>query len=373
MAYVGGTGLEQGHSSELGTMSGTASVQTSVKRTGAYGLRCNPTTTATGFGRQGVYAPAHTNGNIANAWNQFYYRCAVNPAANDEPIFAAFNSILGLKFELRINSSRQLVAYDSALSVLGTGSTVIDLDTWYRLGVRTGTGAAGAYEVVINGASELSGTGNLLTQNNAQWSWGKQTNRNGNTVDFYYDDMVISDSGFPAGHVECLALLPNANGTYQTGTIGAGGGSHWENVEERPPDGNTTYLLTSQVIGEAETEALQSCSEAGITGSPTLLFAKMGLYCARDTVNSVFKGRLRSGSTDSDTASASVVSNYNTFQAIHAVDPATGAAWTLSGLDGVEVGVVEDSADEKTRFSQGLLSVFYEPGGAQKFWIFGPK
>jgi hypothetical protein len=354
-------GFESGASSERSTDSGTFSVQSTTKRTGNYALRIN--TSTTGFHRFNQFATDGntTNMNAADVYVRFYMRVATAPAANTENVFQAHDNT-NVKLELRLNSSRQLVAYDTALSVLGTGATALSLNTWYRIEVRVGTGAAATYEVKIDGVSELSGTGNLSTTNNARVDLGRTTNRNSQATDIYYDDFLIDDATYP-GAGQIVALTPDGDGNAVTWTIGAGAGNDWENVDEVPADDDTTYLLSTLSVGQASTVSLISSTAASISG--TIKAVKAFVRTKRDgAANGTFQLRLRSNTTNSDGANAASGSTYGVNQLIHAVDPATSAAWAVAALDSVEVGVEEAEATDRTRWTASMVMVDFEPAAA---------
>lgn len=362
MAILNITGFETGDASEaVGGLSGTASIVTSPVRTGTYALRCNPTTTGTGF--TSIQSHSSTTGAAASftpnthRYLRFYFRYATKPSSNHE-IICQISSGSGrgaTHLEVRLDSSGNLRAYRST-TALATGATVLAANTWYRIEVKRELGTNAAWEVKIDGVSEISGTANFGASTGTTLAIGKILNRNSNTVDFFFDDVSVSDSGYPgAGAV--LALLPNANGNYQTWSIGAGAGSHYENVDEVPHDSDTTYLLSSLGSGDAETEALQATATVGISG--TIAVAKSVAIAKRNGgTNGAVRLRLRSGSTDSDTsADATTTASYALLGRIYETDPATSSAWTTSGLDAVETGLIERSTTNASRLTFTALMV----------------
>src|SRR5688500_3220945 len=98
MALLRVCGFESGASGEIQTLGGTSSIQTTVKRTGSYALRCNPTTTATGYINIGKPTAAGIQGNYANLtlYTGFAFRAATLPAANSEEIYACYTGIAAL-------------------------------------------------------------------------------------------------------------------------------------------------------------------------------------------------------------------------------------------------------------------------------------
>lgn len=269
----------------------------------------------------------------------------------------SFTTATSTEVELRLNSSGNLAVYDSTPTVQSTGSTTLSSGTWYciELSNSQSGGVNNQWELKINGSVEASGTF-AIVNSVANVIVGKTINRNGNSVDFYYDDVAISDSAYP-GEGRCTLLVPNANGTYQTATIGAGAGSHYQNVDEVPHDSDTTYLVTDGASG-AETEAMSDTAGASVSG--TVNCAKAMCVLKRDgATNGSIKQRRRSGSTDSDLGSAfATTASYALCASLMDTDPATSSAWATSGIDGVEVGVVDQSAN-KTRVTACYLAVDY--------------
>lgn len=363
-------GFETGDTSEASATSGTLSVQNTTTRGSwsAYALRTNPTTTAIGrYQMQGRGATGQAlNNAVSNAtgWVRFYFRVATLPAASDEEFFNIYQTggTVG-KLTLRITSAGKIAAYDGTPTLITTGTAVLSTNTWYRIEVNCGTGVGAVVEWKVDGTTDVSTTATLSANNNGGIGFGKGTDRNGNSVDFYFDDALYSDTAYPGvGQVTCL--LPSANGNYQTWTIGAGVGSHWQIVDERPPDGNTSYLLSTLTAGNAETEALTDSGAAGVSGTVNSVLVLSDV--TRDgAAGGLIKVRLRSGSTDTDTAS-----NFTTTAAYLQIgkyfdtDPATTLAWTTGGLDGCETGVVEQSAANKSRITWTGLMVDYTPGTA---------
>lgn len=356
-------GFEMGTTIEGSATSGTFSVQNSVVRTGTYAFRSNPTTTATGFIRiVAVSADGNsvTDLGVPTAYIRFYFRYATKPASNYESIAQA-NATGTMKTRVLLNSTGTLSLMDTAASVVATGSTVLAQDTWYRIEFIVRNSSSGSYELRVDGSTELSGTGfNFGASDANRFLFGKSVNLNGNTVDFFYDDVMISDSAFP-GAGQISVMLPNANGNYQTWSIGAGSGSHYQIVNEVPPDGNTSYLLSTGVLTNAETEALQDTGTVGISG--TINSVKAVAVASQDSTTGNIKARLRSATTDSDATGFPTSTSYILYSKIGDVDPATGSAWVVSALDSIETGAVENALVNTSRMTFTAAMVDYQPGG----------
>lgn len=353
MATINFGGIESGDLSEFSASNGTVSVDSSTVRTGGYSLKCNPT--GTGTGRVNIQAlsaaGASTGASVVTSYIRFYFRAATLPATNDEYIVVVRESG-GNKFFVSIASDGKLAAYDSTATLLATGTTVLSTGVWYRIEIKCGTGASAAWEVKIDGTSEISGTGNLSTSNGNHIRLGKAANRNGNSVEFYYDDWIWSDSAYP-GVGECQMMQPDGNGNYTawTGT--------YTDVDEVTHDSDTTYISTS-TNGAAETVTLESAASAGITGTPNSVKSWAMVRDASGIAGTAFQVRLRSGSTDNDTNSTTPGSTYELRAKIYDTDPADAGAWTLADLDSLEVGV-EANAVTAHRCTQLCVMVDYTP------------
>lgn len=356
-------GFETGSLTEANSSSGTVSIDSTTKRTGNYSLRCNPAGNATGFVFLKTFdatSGAQTELNDATSYTRFYFNPATLPAANSEEIAQIQDwAMYAVKMTVRITSAGKLQVYsnDGTTQLGSDGATVLSAGTWYRIEIKCGTGAGATvpYEVKINGASELSGTGTLGTSNTGRVGIGKVTNRNGQTVDFYYDDVQINSAAYPgAGAV--MRLDPDGDGAYTAWTIGAGAGSDWENVDEVPYDSDTTYLQSTLTVGQASTVSLESCASAGVSGTISGVLA--GFYCKRDAGVPWVKFRIRSSTTNKDVSSSiNPGSAYAYYGVISETDPATSDVWSTSGLDGAQIGCVEDGTANYTRWTAGYLMV----------------
>ena len=367
MARLNFAGVETRSLSEF-TTSGTVSAVTTPVRTGTHALRANPTTTAAGYGQLGtlnVFGLQVTDVDAgAVTYLAFYFQYATKPAANSEEIAAFYDTVAALKLAVRIDSAGNLMAFaaDGTTQLGSTGATTLSANTWYLIEASAATGASAAWEIKIDGTSEISGTGSLGTRDAASVRVGKVTNRNGNTVDFFYDDIRWDGAAFPgAGQITRMDM--DGDGAYVTWTVGAGAGADWTNVDDlnsAAHDDDTTYLLSTLTDGNASTASLVTGAAAGITG--TVKSVMNSGFFKRDGANAGMTIRLRSGSTDNDTASIYVPTTaYVLLRKLYNTDPATAAAWVLSALDSVEVGAVEKDTGTRSRWTAGGLMVEYVP------------
>jgi len=344
LAILNFCGFESGDSSELNATTGTFSIQNSTVRSGEYALRCNPDTTAVGrvtivgltaAGQQQAYSQA-------TVYCRFYFRYATKPAANDEEIFTFFTGAGAMKLALRLDSAGKLVVYDRSNTKIATGATVLSANTWYRIEITSASSATAAYELRIDGSTELSGTLDTIATNHGQIRLGKNSDRNGQSVDLFYDDVLIDSAAFPgAGSVHRMDA--NTDGTYTAWTSSNGvlTPNIYTELLPVPHDSDLGYITTSS-SGAAFTAQLESATEAGISG---VVKAVKSVAIVRDEggVSSI-SIRLRSGSTDDDTTANDPGASYTARQKLYETDPATSAVWNTSALDSLQVGVVSAAA-----------------------------
>lgn len=344
MACILLTGFETGDASELISLAGTSSIQASTVRTGGYAFRSNPTTTGTGSTsiRQLDANGRPTISNFGNSYTRFYFRYATKAASGDEPIFTfSRTSKGGTRLGLRLNSSGNIAVYASGSgstpnTLKATGTIVLSANTWYRIEVKCDIAAG--WEVKIDGVSDTTGAD---TANVQEIVIGKSFNVGGNSVDYFYDDLYVDSAAYP-GIGQCNIMLPTGDGNY-TANWTASAGNKYQCVDEIPHNSDTDFISCTTNTA-AYTAAMQDSAVVGMTGTINAVKAVLIAKQNGGSAGSI-KCRIRGGSTDSDTGGAATSSSYITVSKYASVDPSTSAAWTSSGLDALEVGAVENSAN----------------------------
>lgn len=309
---------------------------------------------------------------VQTAYAKFNFRVGQFPTGvfTDMEVFAAFLSGGLTSFTLAITDDGYVAYYGGNL-LSHVSTKQLELNTWYMIELKCRIPTSGFetndWEVRVDGQTVLSGAvlGNINTGNSpiSGIALGRVGNiGNGYTV-YYYDDVAWSNSDW-VGQCRCKVLPAVANGTYQTWSIGAGSGSHYQVADDIPPNGNTDYLLSSSNIGDAETFQVQTGTNAGIDGA--VLAVKSIATVKKDgTDPGAIRGRLRSNGTNSDTANDyennNILSEWHACQKYALTDPATGQPWQLSALDTLEAGAIERSSDtsKKTRLTFAGVSVLY--------------
>jgi hypothetical protein len=385
-AIVNFTGFETGDLTE--TMStattGTGSVAASgsIVDSGEYAMDTNApaaTDTASFQLRRFDAGGLQVDGTVdADSYVKARLYVETAPGTGDEPIMRMLTSGAVNKIELRLTDTGLMRTYlaGTGTNVTGDGSTPIVAGSFYCIQWRVQShGSTGIYTVHVNGDEEINTTGNTNLSGTGRYEFGKTSNRNSNAVRYRWDNIVISNTAMPACDTTVARMDVDGDGAATAWTIGAGAGSDFQNVDDVPHDGNTTYLLSTGVDGDASMVSLEAASAAGITG--TIHAVKPYLAIRRDNTVGSTQGtiqlRLRSNTTNSDGVDSSVnpgvAGNVDIRQLVFETDPATTAAWaSVSVLDSIQVGIVEAEVADKTRWTAGNAHILFTgtgggPGG----------
>jgi hypothetical protein len=326
------------------SMTSNTSVVAGGTSRSAYAFRANPSGAAVGsirIGSHGLDGSSSSRGvYLTTGYVEFAFKPSSLPsAASGEQMVALLDTSSAVKLTVRLRSDGKLSVYDSAGSLVATGATVLAAGNEYSIGIKVGTGASAAYELRINNASELSGTANQGTNRLAFVELGKYANVNSASVDFVYDDIVISDDAFTGGTLRVMVATVNAAGSTNGWTQGTGS-SDYTQLDELPPSA-ADYIA---VKGAASGFSMNVKNASQLPSMLTLKSVKnIGFYRESSSITSSTSIRMKSGGT-------TFTSGYNydigtsevALGRVFNVDPNTGAAWTTAALDGVEVGAYEN-------------------------------
>lgn len=345
MALVNFSGYSSGTLlTEPNFTTGTQSiVSTPVVAGSPYSLRINPTTTGTSYWGLGTYNASGVPtafGVAGTIYVGFFFQYATKAASVNEEIVGLRTSA-NYKAVIRLNSAGTLEVYDSTeTTLIATGTKVLQANTWYYISMMFGNGTAVPYLLAINNILELSGTITTGSGNFEAVRVGKPLDRNGNSVDYYYGKIQISDSQLPTLQSKVAVLRPTANGTTAQWT--AGNVADWNGVKELPTDDDTTYIQNALVASQLNLVLLNTIQSVGIFGK---INAVKGWIRIREdtTVTSSTHLRFLSNATTSDTTGRNASIVYSDSLKLEILDPATSAAWTLGGLNALQIGVLEDN------------------------------
>jgi hypothetical protein len=323
------------HASKYDTFPGTGfALSNSQARTG---------TTSLWFSSTSLLYTAITklfpvNGNIAIVGVAL--RMTTTPSSLDDLLHVREGTIVHVA--VSVNSSRQLVVRRGT-TTLATGTTVLALNTWYYVELKTTIhDTTGAYEVRIDGVSEGALTATGVDTNNAGTSTWNNIELMGPGGNTFVDDFYICDGSGAAprntflGPVKVETLYPqtdavaagsNAGLTPSTGT------DHGALVDENPP--NTTDYNSSPTVGLKDTYNYPSLT---LTGS--ILGIQTNLYVAKsDTAARQVCAVVRAGGVDYDGANVSPLTTFSYFSEVRAQNPNTSNDWTSSDIASLQAGM----------------------------------
>jgi hypothetical protein len=152
----------------------------------------------------------------------------------------------------------------------------------------------------------------------------------------YFDDIYVDDTtgeGSPTAPriKRFYPLIPNADGTYSQWTPSTGT-SHYELVDERPPDDDTTFLeaITGTLVDSFDMSTFVLDTNEDIVAMIPFVFAKRG-----STTELIALGT-RSSGTDSIGSDQSLSTNHD-YVWERQTTGSLGAPWNQSYMDSVEV------------------------------------
>lgn len=245
-AMVFHSGFESGDSLEWSSTWGSFSIQTSIKRTGTYAMRCAPATSP-------EYVDA---GATANRGTFYLY---ITTAPSIETIIAGRNSTSSI----RITATPMYIKlYDGSLDV-GTSTTQLATGTWYRISFGRGSANVAVY---IDGTQEILTTTPLA--NNFAESVGV-ISTGAVLADLCFDDVAFDDTASTAdvGDIHVLPSVPNAAGDLTQLTPSTA--PNWDCVNEIPSAGDTDYC-TSTAASQTDLYNIQDASVIGLASGDTI-------------------------------------------------------------------------------------------------------
>jgi hypothetical protein len=234
-------GFETGDFSEATSSTG-ATISSSTVKHGGYSGRVNAS--GAGVGSIEIRDNPSNNFSLATISFKFDLYVATAPGSGNEVVLIISDGggvpATASEYYLRINSSRQLFVVDGAGSTRGTGSTALSLSTWYSISGYVVNSSTGAFELRINGTLELSGTGNFRDSDGisgavvfARLYFGKQHDTSGQSLDVYFDSIVIGDdTTIPDSGMGIIARSPVTGGSPTvdawTKSSGTDAGALWD-------------------------------------------------------------------------------------------------------------------------------------------------
>jgi hypothetical protein len=249
---------------------------------------------------------------------------------------------------VRVDASGYIKVYrgpSGAGTLLGTSASsgLVQINTVFHIEVKAKIdNSVGFVAVRINGVTAVSVTA-VDTQQSSNAYCSRIWYGGGAALSpAYWDDIyVCDDSGSSPGNDflgECKAyyLAPNAAGDTTQFTPSAG--SNFQNVDETPSPNDDADYNSSATVGQRDLYNVAALAEAAAT-----IYAARAQVRARkdDAAARSIAVTVKSGATaDVDSNNQALTTAYAQYLGeIHTVDPNTGVAWTVSGINAAQVGL----------------------------------
>lgn len=192
--------------------------------------------------------------------------------------------------------------------------------------------ATGARVLKVDGVTVVNGTGSTGGSfDSVHVGYVADAN---NTAKGMYDDLYITSGEF-LGDVCVEAFSPSAD-TATKDFVPLSGTSNYPQVADAAPDGDTSYVATSTV-------GARDLYDSGdtISGTPVAVHA-VAVGAVMSKTDAGERGAstvIKSGATVAQGVAVGVPQGYAHVFDMWTADPATGAAWTKSGVEALSFGV----------------------------------
>lgn len=220
-------------------------------------------------------------------------------------------------------------------TVLATSAGVLSLGVWYYVEVKTTINNSGSIIVKINEVEWINYTGDTQNTGNAYMNqlWWLGDGANPYMDDIYVLDLTgIAPLNDFLGNTRVFTKQPSGAGAHAdfTGVSGA----NYANVDEIPPDDDTTYNHSSTI------NATDTFAFADIASSGTVYAVEPLIYARKDDANARVAHQVtREGATDYEqTTDFNLSDTYAYFSEIMTANPSTGSPWTLAEFNASEFG-----------------------------------
>ncbi|NTV31323.1 DUF2341 domain-containing protein [candidate division WWE3 bacterium] len=335
---------------EWTVVSGSPTINTTTKRSGAASLRISSLSSGAAQGVGYTFRSSDSNG-------PYYFRAYVyisTPPSAENTFFAIADLSSTGRVWLSIDNSRVLRLYDEDGQV-GSPSSALSASTWYRIEVKvdlTGAGSTDVVESKIDGTTfATSSTRNISTGVAILGAGGNLGVEAQTTGDWYFDDIAINggwgvtQNSYP-GEGSIVHLRPNGNGDATAWT------NTYTNIDEIDPDDATT-VISSSTLNQIEEAALDNSSTPGIGASDPITLVSVGTrFNISAAAAMAMRVRLKDTSNGPFIESSQLANNSTTWYTNNAITPAKYPitaytrpmredAFTASSLDSLQVGVRE--------------------------------
>lgn len=242
---------------------------------------------------------------------------------------------------VRLTSAGELAVYRDATSLATTSGLGLAINTWYYIEFKVVCDdSTGSYELRVDVTSRLSASG-IDTKAGSHTYHDRFQMVGLSSGACRLDDIYILDGSGSAnndflGKRRVVGLFPTSDVVgYQDFTCSSGS-DHYALVDENPVNDDTDYIESS-MTGHKD---LWNHSALSGTGTSIAGIQINSMARESDATSLSLSTLIKSVATE-DAGSAEVIAsaNYRYLKRISETDPATGVAWTVSGLNSAQFGV----------------------------------
>jgi len=208
------------------------------------------------------------------------------------------------------------------------GSVVCNASTWTHLQIHFSIADAGGISSKVDGQADITYSGDTKPSTSAIIDWVELGGNNQN----YYDDFIVQTGGWP-GDVRFDVCKPNADTATEQWSRSAGADSY-ALIDEVPPS-DADYIY-SEANGQQTLVEVEDWDATDKTAVAVVSW----LRAWKDPASTQqVKQLLKSGATLDTSAAKDLLTSAGYEYEIYETDPATSAAWTDGGIDGMQIGV----------------------------------
>lgn len=342
---------------EFSLGSGSPTISTTTKHTGARSLRVNNTTIYTFKGINHTFNA--TNLNLVYA--QFWIYITTSTDAQSS-CFTLYDTTGTMTVSMQLTTDDKLsLWYNDSATQVGSNSAALSKNTWYCVEVKLDkSGSAGTHivEARIDGSVFATVSNATVTYGANQFGIGMELNGDGaTTMDVFFDDFEVNDSEYPNLSRTVIALPTGAGDNAATTGI-------YSYINEIPPSGTATSGSTMVELdsnGVIADYAMTDSSTMGIDSYDVIKAVSVLARIREEAAGtSSYQLRIKSASggtvtstTAADAGNATARTNPSSTTAfgkplLSLTDPTTGVAWTPTGtnsIDNMQVGLTNVDAD----------------------------
>ena len=304
--------------------------------TGGVGSGSVQPTGAFNYGRyiNGPYGNFRTIPLQSVLWMNVHVKLTIAPNGD---IAFVFGNGASINVWISWNASLKLICSINGGATQTTNGAVIALGAWYFVQIRLYIHpTVGTVQVYIQGTLVYTFTGNTdRTSTGGVDRWSLFSGG-----PFLYDNIILYNETGAAPNAKTpetriFAELPTGAGATTAWTPSAG--ANWQNVDEEPNDGDTTYNSAAA----AGLDDLYAFPASQVPAATTIYAVASEIVARKDDagLNNI-DTLIKSGATtyaNGDTFG--LTSTFQRFRSIMTTDPATGAAWTVSAANAAQLGI----------------------------------